>query len=230
MRYDRANKVERFLTYFIDFILLGVIVSAIVSGIFAVAGYDTKITEDLLVRLTEELNRIATGDLDLTNFKNIYTQYMERALFETFVNAITYLVLIVLYLIILPMVWKHQTLGRFIMKTKVVSKDGSEATKKVIIFRELFGSFLCYAFFGGVFIFVSAILVLSKERSLADYIGGSELISVKFPPKEETTKEEFSDVNSNESSDDYVDARFKEIDEDANNDKFKIDDDDYKII
>lgn len=230
MHFLKANKVERFLTYFIDFAIIGVIASAIVSGIYAVAGYDTKVIDDILQRITLEINKITTGNMDFDVLKNLYTQYMQHALFEALIGGIVYLILITLYLVILPMFWPSQTLGRLIMKTKVVNKDGTEASKRTIIFREIIGSFLCYAFFGGVFIIASAALVAVKERSLADYIGGADLASVKILPKSENKDEELDSFDDNDSSD-YVDAKFKEVEDSSKEeDKFKIDDDDYKII
>lgn len=230
MHFLKANKVERFLTYFIDFAIIGVIASAIVSGIYAVAGYDAKVIDDILQRITLEINKVTTGNMDFDVLKNLYAQYMQHALFEALIGGIVYLILITLYLVILPMFWPSQTVGRLIMKTKVVNKDGTEASKRTIIFREIIGSFLCYAFFGGVFIIASAALVAVKERSLADYIGGADLASVKILPKNENKDEKLDSFDNNDSSD-YVDAKFKEVEDSSREeDKFKIDDDDYKIF
>ena len=225
MRYGKANNVERFLTYFIDFVIIGLCASGLCNIVYSIANYDTKVLKDILNRLYKEMETLLTaeGEVDLSTIESLMNSYFKHAFFELGINSIMSLIVISLYLVILPMFWKYQTVGRFIMKTKVVALDGSEASKKVIILRELVGSLLCYRLIGGVLIFISAILVLAKQRSLVDYIGGSDLISVKYGPVK--AEDEVAEKKPND-DDEYIEARFKEVDSEACVDES----DDYKII
>lgn len=226
----KATKMQRFLGYLIDIVLLSIIIRLCVNGFCNLVHFDTSnmtvLYENILVELEKYLDSVINSvAADTTALMNYIYEYIRYALVNFGFNALFSLIFVVLYLIVLPKFWKGQTLGRFIMKTKVVNKDGTDVRFSRILVRELVGTWLLYLTFGGFSIyFATLLLVLCDGRSLVDYIGKTKLISL-LDSDEEQPKE--SPRENSRNSDEYIDAKFTEVPkEDTSSDK----DDEYTVF
>lgn len=226
----KATKMQRFLGYLIDIVLLSIIIRLCVNGFCNLVHFDTSnmtvLYENILVELEKYLDSVINSvAADTTALMNYIDEYIRYALVNFGFNALFSLIFVVLYLIVLPKFWKGQTLGRFIMKTKVVNKDGTDVRFSRILVRELVGTWLLYLTFGGFSIyFATLILVLCDGRSLVDYIGKTKLISL-LDSDEEQPKE--SPRENSRNSDEYIDAKFTEVPkEDTSSNK----DDEYTVF
>jgi len=235
MKYVQASKLQRFLTFFIDFISISILVSLCSSAIYAITGYDSSILEELSTRLTNELYNYLSGAENYETLQSIFMQYFRYSLLDSLIDGGLYLFFVVIIFVVIPMFWKCQTIGRCLMKTKAVDKSGSEMTKKQILLWELVGTYLIYVLFGGIVAIISAAFVLSaKGKSLVDQLSGTDLKSIKesdlVVERELSSEDEKAEVFMQDDEDEYIDAKFKEVKKTRDNDKFDIDDDDYKVI
>ncbi len=223
-----ATKVQRFLGYLIDIVILSIIINLCVKGFCKLVKFDTSnmtaIYNSIMIEIEKYLNAATnSGTFDTTALMNYLGEYFKYVLVNFGFNALFSFIFVTLYLIVLPKFWKGQTLGRFIMKTKVVNKDGTDAHISRIIIRELVGTWLLYLTIGGFSIFLATlILVICDGRSLVDYIGKTKLISL-LDSEKPVSNDSFENHQENN---EYIDAKFKEVPEDNNS----SDDDEYKII
>lgn len=230
-----ASKFQRAITYIIDFFIISTVVTLLSQLIFLILPIDMRMMDFHYEMILEEFDNITNAILDESTYDygamfNHFGEYLKYAGISMLVNGLLYLIMVVGYLIILPIFWDKQTIGRLVTKVKVVSVDGNNPSTKQIILRELVGSWLLYLVIGGPLIFISAVIALAKGRSIIDYIAKTNLVSLleEVKPVESNdnnndyVEASFKDVNDNSSDDDYVEAKF--VDEDNN------DSDDYRII
>jgi uncharacterized RDD family membrane protein YckC len=203
-----ANNSQRFLAYFVDFLIIDAIVSTIAALAFTIMKFDTSVNDLILEKLMEEaINAVETGYF--TDYLNYYIEFLKYSLVEIGVQTACAFVAFIGYLVILPKFWKKQTVGRLISKTKVVMLDGSNPTTKAIIIREVVGSFLLYYCFGLIPLVISWVFLNKYQRSLADRISGTKLIF-------DAEVIIISGDNDNQNSNDYIDAKFVDIEEKPN--------------
>lgn len=227
MKFFQANKIQRFLTYFIDMLIISFFVSIFSSLIYMLINYDSQVVLNLTERLTNDLLNYLEGNGTIDTIKNTLKQVLKYSLLEFGIDAVLYLILVIVYFVVIPKFWSNQTIGRLIMKTKVIRKDGSELTTKTLIMREIVGTYILYCLIGGILIIISAALVLiDKGVSLVDKISGTNLISIKSDDL----------IRANEKPVDSIDAKVEEVKSDDKfkesklDDEFAIDDDEYRII
>lgn len=229
-----ATKLQRAMTYFLDFLIIEIIVSLLCQLVYLVLPIDRSLVttyENLLVEETEKcMTALASGsNYDVQRLYDILFTYLKHSLVNFAIVSSLYLVLVVGYLVILPMLWDKQTIGRLVMKVKVVSVDGSPVTKKQIVIRELVGTYLFYCIIGGPLILATVIIASMKGRSLVDYVAKTNLVTtleVEVPECQDNDNNDYidaevKDINTN---DDYVEAKF--VDDSSSSD----DEDEYKII
>ena len=231
-----ASKFQRAITYIIDFFIMSTVVTLLSQLIFLILPIDMSMMDFHYEMILKEFDNITNAILDESTYDygamlNHFGEYLKYAGISMLVNGLLYLIMVVGYLIILPIFWDKQTIGRLVTKVKVVSVDGNNPSTKQIILRELVGSWLLYLVIGGPLVFISAGIALAKGRSIIDYIAKTNLVSLLEEVKPVETNDNnnddyveasFKDVNDNSSDDDYVEAKF--VDEDNN------DSDDYRII
>lgn len=231
-----ASKFQRAITYIIDFFIMSTVVTLLSQLIFLILPIDMSMMDFHYEMILKEFDNITNAILDESTYDygamlNHFGEYLKYAGISVLVNGLLYLIMVVGYLIILPIFWDKQTIGRLVTKVKVVSVDGNNPSTKQIILRELVGSWLLYLVIGGPLIFISAVIALAKGRSIIDYIAKTNLVSLLEEVKpvesndnnnDDYVEASFKDVNDNSNDDDYVEAKF--VDEDNN------DSDDYRII
>lgn len=200
-----ANNSQRFLAYFVDFFIIDAIVSTIAAFIFTIMKFDTSVNDMILEKLmAEAMKAVETGYF--TEYFNYYMEFMKYSLVEIGVQTACALVAFIGYLVILPKFWKKQTVGRLLSKTKVVMLDGSNPTTKAIIVRELVGSFLLYYCVGAIPLIICWVFLNKYQRSLADRISGTKLIF-------DVEVIIISGNDNNQNFNDYIDAKFVDVEE-----------------
>ncbi|MEC0281365.1 RDD family protein [Terribacillus saccharophilus] len=84
----------------------------------------------------------------------------------------------VIYLTVLPVLWKGYVIGKRITGIKIKRIDGEDVTFANMILREVIGNGLLVFITLGISLLVSAIMVLVMEdrRGLHDLIGGTYVV------------------------------------------------------
>jgi uncharacterized RDD family membrane protein YckC len=223
-----ANNSQRFLAYVIDFSLIGLMVSMLSSAVFKVMNFDLAINDLMLEKIMSELT-VALETGYYTDFYNYYMDFLKYSMVEIGVQTAVAFVVFIGYLVVLPCFWSKQTVGRMISKTKVIMLDGTKATKKAIIIRELVGSFLLYYCVGAIPLIITWVFLNKYQRSLVDRISDTVLIY----DGEVLMVNVYNDVKE-DATNDYIDAKFVDVEETktAKNkkDEPEADDDGYIIF
>ena len=92
------------------------------------------------------------------------------------------IVIYFVYFIFLPMIWKKQTIGRWISKVKVVKLNGSKLSFGTLLIREFLGKlFLGIMSFGIVWI-ISIIMmeIATVKRTIHDRMANTLMVNVNF--------------------------------------------------
>ena len=128
----KATFTNRLAAFLIDFIIISLIGSLIAQGL------TTKKVEKLNDKLQNVITEYTQGEIEMEDYlkeTNEITYELEKASLP--MNTV-YVVLYIGYFIIFQFLNKGQTIGKKIMKIKVVSKDKKEPSLIQIIIRTLF--------------------------------------------------------------------------------------------
>lgn len=232
MEMKLATRTQRLLVYLIDYFLPGIIVSSIILPLFyKMINFDTTIANTSLAALKVELEYyLSNSSYDTSAIFHHLTEYLKYFYVDLAFTILFTTIILILYLIVLPKFWNKQTLGRMLIKVKVVKKNGDDLSLKDIILREGVGVILMYVILnnvlGGGIVFASVILAYVDGRSLVDYIAGTCLITQK---DEAGVYPNSPFKSSMESNDTIIDANVEEIYNNSNDGKADSDDD-YTII
>lgn len=202
MRANDARCGQRFLAYFIDTLIISTI-GTIILHFLPVYGKYYTLYQEAYTDITDVIFNF--NAVDSQAFVNLMKYYLA-------VQGITYAVMLplfFLYLVVLPYFWSCQTVGRLAAGVKVVClKDEPKVSFGRLCLRELVGTFIFYELISNVIVLIiTCYLSASKGRSIVDYIGGTRLINLRMPKKEEPINEEPQDLFSKK---DYIDAEFKD--------------------
>lgn len=187
-----ASSGKRILAYLIDIILLGLIVEYVVPPLLGLA-------------IPNYATIIATYDAQYATWAQAYiegTATLEQApVAPAFANIASYIEigLSLFTFIVLPLIWKDgQTLGRFLMKTKVVKLNGDNPGLDTLLLRELLGKGLVSLVTCGIAFIVSCFMVLGAKghRTVHDRIAGTVVIDKNYAYK--TTNENKKDLIEDE--------------------------------
>ena len=207
MRFRYATNNQRFLTYLIDFLIIEALLSGITAVIFKLMNFDVSMNDTILEQLmAEAVKALETGDM--TNYFNYYMEFLKYSLVELGVQISCALLIVVGYFIVLPKLWKKQTVGRLVANTRVVMTDTNEPNLKALVLREFVGTFILYFCVGLIAYIITWVFVNKENRSLVDKISGTILVH-NVLVAEEAPKQE----NNQSYQDDYIDAKFKEVEE-----------------
>lgn len=234
MEMKLATRSQRFLVYLIDYIIPSMIISGVFLPLFyKLIHFDSSILETNTKALSEvfldfSLNpREALGEIFdiLPNFLSYF--FVDLAFNSLFIGVFLFL-----YLVILAKFWKGQTIGRVLMKVRVVKKNGDDMEFKNIILREVVGVILLYVILNNLLtgiILASAVLAYIDGRSLPDYISGTCMITEKAAsgiyPNSPFKFKSSEDEN-------IIDANVEEIPNDNtdDNDNSNDNEDEYTIL
>ncbi len=97
------------------------------------------------------------------------------------VTGVLQILFLILYLIILPIVWPRQTIGRSIFFVKLVRLNGQRLTFGTLIIRELMAKLLLLIFSLGITFWINIYLILKTPggRSIHDRMANTLVISCK---------------------------------------------------
>lgn len=227
MRSLRATKSQRFFAYLIDFIILSLVTTIFTTIIYKLCHYDdnakTQIVNAIAQEIMNYLNYSSVGEsYDFTYLFSLIKEYLKYYFFEFGIEAAIAFVYCALYFVVLPKYWGSQTVGRLAMKIKVVGKNDEALTWRNLILREIVGTFLLYIILnpitGSSIMIATLILTIYSQKSLVDYVGGTQLVSTIYKKEEPY----FEDKRAND-SDNVIDAEYKDIDStnDNNSDDYK---------
>ena len=233
MTYAYARKMQRFIVYLIDFVLIMVIAEYIAAGVELLFGFDKSIMNTYWQSILTEYMAVYSGKGSVEVLNNYITKYASYFMVDLAFKLVFDFILILVALVIVPKYWGGKTLGRRAMNCKLVDKFGKDATLKNFVVRELLGTFFLYSFLGAFFGLVgviSFILVLATSRSLIDMISGTHMVldnpildrnvAVNKKPMENEVAPDYKEVEKEEP---------KQNKEEDSQDKYSVDEDDYKI-
>ena len=247
--YVKATFGKRFLCFVIDYVLLRVIVTLLSIAFLAMINFNFRAYNDSMTEMIQSYSNYATygSSAYLDSFKMAFNNFIPYAIKYYLTNIVVSIIIFFPYFIVLPYVWKRQTLGRKITNTKLITHTGKKNIGiSNILRREILGTWFLYyissLFLSGVIFIVTAIIYFVSGRTLIDLIGGTDLV-IKDPLI--INQDEFIKSNDPNSIDNYDSKEyqsdindFREYEEEKveqkedNNDNSKSDDDDdeYQII
>lgn len=217
VKYLNATLFQRFFAYFIDFLLIQVIASMIISFIPA---YD--VNYKIVLEFLRDFASNTAYDLD-----GLF-QVMKSCLILFAINYGILSIFILLYMVILPMFWTKQTIGRAAMGIKVVRKNPEDKMHfGYFCLREFVGGLLLTNILGSsmILLIINVVFCSSYGRSIGDYASGTRLINARFIPEEDPVEFTFK----KEIKDDYIDAEVHEYDQ-TKKENQQEEDSDYKVF
>ncbi len=203
MRANDAKCGPRFLAFLIDTLIISTIGTVILHFLPAYTKYLT-LYQEAYTDIYEVI--FSFNAVDPQAFVNLLKYFL-------ITQGITYAVMVplfFLYLVVLPHFWSCQTIGRLAAGVKVVLlKDEQKVSFGRLCLRELVGTFLFYEILSNfIVLIITCYLSASKGRSIVDYIGGTRLINLRMPKKEEPIYEGESQEPFEKK--DYIDAEFQD--------------------
>ena len=175
MTFIYASKTHRFIAYLIDFVLVSIVASYAYTGISKALNIDSSTGDAYYQLMVQELLNIIQGGGSEEDISYFLEQYTLHLLVDRIFGLGILVIFIIGLLIILPIFWKGQTLGRALCHLTLYTQDGKPATAKNFILREILGTLLFYSLFGFIGIIISLICLASKNRSIADIVSKTHL-------------------------------------------------------
>lgn len=244
--YNNATNIQRFLAFLIDGIIILTLTIGISSLIFLAIDFNYSAYNACRNEFVYDyLLSVLYGGNYSESFSKAFSEYVKfSVVFNLVISSIGF-VTFGLYFVLLPSYWEKQTLGRALLKIKVIGYKGDiKPGLKRLILREILGTWflylVLYSILGGIVIIVSAFVALISSRSLVDRISNTVLV-IDFPieVKKEAfennkfDKEEASNFKPNPSEfrkDDAIDAEIKDIGSNDSKEKDDNSDDEYQIF
>lgn len=200
----KAYFVQRLAAYLIDMIIISVI-AALVTLPFTNGSTLKKLDE----QSKEVMENYVNQKIDLgTYFSQSMDLGFERSKAVGFSNVIT-IIILVLYFIVFQIYNNGQTLGKKIMKIKIIKNDGSNLSMNDMIIRELINNFILadilvaivillgkdIYFYGTmgieliqyIVLIVTVIMIINRKdgRGLADLLVNTKVVNLDDVVKEE---------------------------------------------
>lgn len=228
MQNVKARDTQRFIAYFIDIMIISLLTSLFAGLISTALKFDSSIADKLYSDLIDKIILYLTdSSATSASIGKVFTEYMKYSGISMLISACVSLCLVAIYLVIIPMFWEKQTLGRWVMKVRVVDRDSDSVSKKRIFVREIFGTWLMYLVLPSSVIIASVILSCCTGRSLVDYIAKTDLINISELGEIVTPS---SDSKEEPKYDDYIDAKFKEYPSEDTSSKSADESDRYRVF
>ena len=152
MKTNKAYFIQRAVAYIIDIIFI-TIISSLITMPF--------VNNNNVAKLNEEMNNAAQNytekkiDMDTYVNQTLDISYQEAK--ETGLSNVISIIVLVLYFVVFQIYNNGQTIGKKLLKIKIVKNDNSELTMNNMIIRELFNSFIL------VNIIVSVVILFGKN-------------------------------------------------------------------
>ncbi|MDE6047815.1 MAG: RDD family protein [Anaeroplasmataceae bacterium] len=215
MKYLNARSSQRFIAYLIDYILISLLVSFVLCFI-PVYNQSADAVRDYYKAFLE-----GTVPNDISELTNV----LKHAGIVLGLKLLLEIPVYALYLVVLPYFWEKQTLGRWAMHLRVISKDESKAKLTNLLLREMVGGLILLNLLSSSIVIPILFWYFSSTtgRSLADMIGGTRLIDDRF------INQDFLGDDAIFEEKDYVDASFTEIKEEPKEEPAE-EDTEYKVF
>jgi uncharacterized RDD family membrane protein YckC len=147
-----ARPIHRFISFLIDLVITG--------SFGFLLGYPAIIAlfETLAVRSTS----------------NIYNLFYTTIIVMPIITIVA-----ISYYLVLPLLWKRQTIGRFLTRIAIVKDDGTPVDFPTLFLREVIGRMLGGFMSLGLTLLVEAVLIKqSRRRSFADALSHTKVIDI----------------------------------------------------
>lgn len=190
---------KRLMAYIIDIVILNLILSVV--GAFFPVNESLNNLSNQLINLSQEFS---LGDMSLFVFLNRYSVINYLIAKEVFISNLVGFFISICYFVVYPLYNDGASIGKKMMKLKVVCTDGSTVSSNKLLLRYFFINSigvsllnLCLIFFVKdiyymyfvlfldflqfIVVIVSIFMVLYRNdfRSLPDLIAGTKVIEVK---------------------------------------------------
>lgn len=192
----KANFKQRCIAYIIDFLFL-----ASCLMIISNFSYKTDTVKNYEQKLDTSIEKFISHEINLKDFIKDYTEYNYRIDYNNSLKNVLNLVLIISYFMILPLFLNGQTLGKKLMKIRIVDETGGKVKISSMFIRTLIINALAYNILTFIFIlfidpniyfisviilsicqlilvFISSHMILYKENKLGlqDILSRSKVI------------------------------------------------------
>lgn len=167
MKY--ANVKQRMYALILDIVVIFAFL-ALISVMFR----ETKAN----VSLWELFQKIKTMDAPFGYFVEMLVDISNAA---GIITGILQILFIFIYLIILPIVWPRQTIGRAIFYVKVIKLNEQNLTMGTLIIREFLAKLLLFVFSLGITGIINIFLIVKSEgrRTIHDRMANTLSISAR---------------------------------------------------
>ncbi|MBE6143993.1 MAG: hypothetical protein E7169_00240 [Firmicutes bacterium] len=115
----KAKFIKRFFAYFIDILILGIIL--LLTSKYVLNNDNVK---NLNIELDILNENYLNGDVSVSNYINHYAEISYDLDKHSIIYTIVNIIFVVIYFIIMPYLLKGQTLGMKLFKIKVVKEEG----------------------------------------------------------------------------------------------------------
>jgi hypothetical protein len=238
---NKASTSQRLVAYLIDIFVIGVVVSLITDLVYYIARLDFStidvLTEQMLLQ-AQKIMEILESNGNATDQIVILQQYsieiMKLYAIQLACTGAVSLVVFILYMVVLPLKWSKQTIGRAVMKCKVIYPNVNDLnedalkkkTVKAFFIRELVAGWLLYYMIGSLIVIIIALVYYkTRKRTLADAIYKTETVSC-IEVTYVTPQENFEQPKQEEPNDPFkIDPKDYEVSSEKTNK-----DDDYVIF
>ncbi len=235
----KASTLQRFGAFIIDIAII-IFVYSIIIRFVNVNIKIPQMGEEVINAMGDDLKafylkdpssfplRIFSADSNISNAYQAWIQSNEYlSFYASYRNALFSLAgiiiliitsIVFIYMVILPYFWDKQTVGRLILKVKVVNEDETKPSFLTYLIREVVGGVLINLL--NVFFFVIAIInivfISKKNYTIGDMISKTKLI--RYDEESKAIKESIVD-----SDDDILKA-------DTNENKIESNVEEYEIV
>lgn len=126
-----------------------------------------------------EIKKAFLSWLTTSDISSYYSELQSKTWTILSLEIVTSLILYALYFVVLPCFWDKQTVGRLLLKVKVVKLDDSACSWGQFLTRDIIGSYVLQILnvCCGLHLILNIIFVLSRNKTLGDMISGTHLVS-----------------------------------------------------
>ena len=184
VRYHYPSKVKRGICFIIDALVVfgfGFFISFLIKKFTGFQDY------------FESAKAVGLEKIFVEPFSSESIECVRAIVSDISISSGSYLLIIVIYLIIMPLCISWQTFGRLITKTRLlVRRKNTNPTIWHLLLRELVGEFLLYVVFTlllkywNMFFFISVGYCFLQDISIPDLISKTKIVK-----KDPTIEEEF---------------------------------------